>query len=127
MIEYTRICQRCNKQFNFLRQRKMSPTNPYPKYCPNCRAIILRKQPRGRFVDSGGYVKIFVNGKYLSEHRIIMEQILGRKLRPYENVHHKDGNRSNNNPDNLELWIAPSPFGIKATDLICPHCHKSYS
>ena len=36
-------------------------------------------------------------------HRVVMEAILGRKLRRSEVVHHKDGNILNNHPDNLEL------------------------
>lgn len=42
-----------------------------------------------------------VKGKRIDEHRFVMEQILGRKLESYEIVHHKDGNKLNNNPDNL--------------------------
>ena len=37
------------------------------------------------------------------QHRVIMEQIIGRKLRHDEHVHHKDGDMSNNQPSNLEL------------------------
>jgi hypothetical protein len=37
------------------------------------------------------------------EHRVIMEQILGRPLLKGEVVHHKDGNTQNNAPENLEL------------------------
>ncbi|MFN2597444.1 MAG: HNH endonuclease [Pyrinomonadaceae bacterium] len=36
-------------------------------------------------------------------HRIIMELLLGRRLKRGEHVHHKDGNRMNNSPDNLEV------------------------
>ena len=37
------------------------------------------------------------------EHILVMERHLGRRLRGDEVVHHKDGNRSNNAIDNLEL------------------------
>jgi ribonucleoside-triphosphate reductase len=44
------------------------------------------------------------NKKYT--HRIIMEAILGRELFPGEVVHHKDGNKLNNLPENLELFTS---------------------
>lgn len=51
-----------------------------------------------------GYIISRVDTKtYASQHRLVMEQMLGRKLRPEEVVHHKDRNRSNNSPDNLQL------------------------
>jgi hypothetical protein len=37
-------------------------------------------------------------------HRAVAEQKIGRKLRPGEIVHHKDGNKRNNSPDNLEIF-----------------------
>lgn len=37
------------------------------------------------------------------EHRLIMEDLLGRYLTPEEQVHHRDENPSNNDPDNLFL------------------------
>ena len=49
------------------------------------------------------YKAIKVNGKKIDEHRYIMEQYLGRKLEKDEVVHHKDGNKRNNNIENLEL------------------------
>jgi hypothetical protein len=47
-----------------------------------------------------------------------MEQVLGRPLLEFENVHHKDGNRANNHPDNLELWITGQPSGQRPRDLV---------
>ncbi|NNJ30458.1 HNH endonuclease [Lacrimispora defluvii] len=37
-------------------------------------------------------------------HRVVAEQKLGRKLKKNEVVHHIDGNRRNNNPDNLMVF-----------------------
>lgn len=47
-----------------------------------------------------------INGRYVAEHRYVMEQIIGRLLLPGEVVHHKDGNRLNNDPANLELFAS---------------------
>lgn len=52
---------------------------------------------------SSRYKALKVNGKKVDEHRYIMEQILGRKLRRDEVVHHKNGNRYDNRPENLEV------------------------
>ena len=41
------------------------------------------------------------DGTYKAEHRIVMEEKLGRKLDPHEIVHHLDENKSNNSPENL--------------------------
>ncbi len=43
------------------------------------------------------------NGKLIDQHRLIMQGMLCRELRPDEVVHHKDGDPTNNQPCNLEL------------------------
>lgn len=65
----------------------------------------------GRSVQRGGYIRIYnpnhphhnVNG-YVFDHRLVMERILGRHLKPGEVVHHIDGNPANNSPGNLRLF-----------------------
>jgi len=47
-----------------------------------------------------------------------MEQILGRLLLPNETPHHKNGNRQDNRPENLELWVKVQPAGQRVSDLI---------
>lgn len=50
-----------------------------------------------------GYYVYHHKGNLYFEHRILMELILGRKLRDGEIVHHKDHDKSNNHPHNLEI------------------------
>lgn len=73
-----------------------------------------------------GYINLKVGGKWVQEHRYIMESMLGRKLHPQETVHHKNGLRDDNRTDNLELWVGPPRFGRRAADVCCKNCGTSY-
>ena len=55
--------------------------------------IMIRK-PSHPDSWSNGYIKL---------HRLVMEKILGRRLKPDEIVHHIDFNKQNNSPENLQL------------------------
>jgi hypothetical protein len=47
-----------------------------------------------------------------------MEQMLGRRMRPFETVHHRNGLRADNRPENLELWASAHPPGARVEDLV---------
>ena len=62
--------------------------------------FLPRESPERR-VGPRGYVHVKVGGRWRYEHRVAAEQVLGRKLRPWEHVHHIDGRKDNNDPTNL--------------------------
>jgi len=64
----------------------------------------------GRVLDAAGYTLLFMPdhphavGSYILEHRYVMEQVLGRYLETdNEVVHHKNGDITDNRPENLEV------------------------
>lgn len=78
------------------------------KYCSHRCSADARKRP---YIVKKGYRKVLCPAHpradakgYVFEHVLVMEKELGRPILPTEPIHHKDHNRQNNHPDNLEVF-----------------------
>jgi len=70
------------------------------------------------FVKAPGHPRANPNSGRVREHILVMEKTLGRYLVPGEEVHHKNADRADNRPENLELWNRSQPAGARATDQV---------
>lgn len=85
------------------------------------RPMLVPKLVRGGgWTNEDGYRRIKRDGRDVAEHRVVMERMLGRSLEKFETVHHKNGIRADNRPENLELWVGwgSQPKGQRVEDLV---------
>lgn len=116
-------CLCCNKPF--LSTLNQSVSNTYrSKYCskscksgkPHPTAALDSFKKKARVHQDYCYVR--VDGKKLLEHRYVMSQHKGRELYLHENVHHLNGDRSDNRLSNLQLWSKYQPAGQRVEDKV---------
>lgn len=89
--DYTNIRVHCTDMNLMLNSKRMTPETREK----------LRQAHLGT-VEGRTYTKLY--GRH--EHRVVAEQILGRPLKPGEVVHHIDGNKRNNAPENLMVFAS---------------------
>ena len=104
----------------------------HPKRClPGHHANDIKGSSSGRWnggrrINGCGYVVVFdpqhemSNPQgYVLEHRKIVSDLIGRPLQRNEHVHHKNGDREDNSPENLELMLIGShPTGQRIEDIV---------
>lgn len=133
-IAFEKVCENCLEQFVTKKRRT--------KYCSveywgevhrgQQHGSILKGSERGSIYTHAGYVCIFIGPEHpmysmankgtgakreVKVHRLNYAEHIGRPLERWEQVHHIDGKRSNNEIGNLELRIGPHGSGATG-----PHC-----
>lgn len=70
-------------------------------------------------MNQHGYLTCCWRGKHRFIHRLVYEEYLGRPLQPWEQIHHRNGIRSDNRLENLELIHANKHFaGQRRADIV---------
>jgi HNH endonuclease len=82
----------------------------------------LTQRKTGRYIDANGYFRVWYweadQRVEIFEHRLVMQEHIGRVLSDHETVHHKDGDRKNNRISNLELKMGAHGRGQNIFDLL---------
>jgi hypothetical protein len=107
----TLTCPVCAKEFSTI--RSLVSKAKHPKTCGVvCRSASMSgaanpNYKRGYMESRSGYLMVMAgpkgNRRYRPAHRVVMEETLGRRLLVNEHVHHINGVKHDNRPENLEL------------------------
>lgn len=97
-------CGKCETVFTRIKNRH----NIIRKYVKGHTHLIGDKHHRFnnyRTLDCGGYHRIRINGEYVREHRYLYEQYFKCCLMHYTDIHHKNGDKTDNRKENLMALI----------------------
>lgn len=115
-------CGFCGKDFKAAPHRLINSSGGWKRSCGCLRAAISQG-----VIDKNNYrsiEKVGPNGGKIIvlEHRHIVENHIGKKLLPNQNIHHINGLRWDNRIENLEIWDTAQPSGQRPADKL----HHSY-
>jgi hypothetical protein len=123
-----RVCEGCGAAFK--PDRASRPARFCSKKCSTKAAAA--KRAKGFVMSPNGYRLLYrpdhpraTKAGYIMEHRLVMEEALGRPLLTSEVVHHRNGQRADNCPENLEVMLKRSHDALTKPPpkpIHCPHC-----
>lgn len=96
---FTGRCRSCGGA-----KRKLSPRPPgHQPRIENGYVVLARRDISPE--DMEYFMAMRTKKWNVSEHRLVMARLLGRPLEPYELVDHMNGNKQDNSPDNLRIYV----------------------
>jgi hypothetical protein len=81
--------------------------------------VLVVAPPNHPYAKNGGGKN---RSKYILEHRLVMEKVLGRYLLPNEDVNHLNGKKDDNRPENLRLVRHYAHY----EEMCCPKCNYKF-
>jgi hypothetical protein len=139
VLKIGRVCVNCNQSFSSAVSQIRADKKRGRKITGLCRECSMTvgnhlagyRKPRGTgTVNFNGYVELYepenpnsTSRGYVLEHRKVMSESIGRPLEPHETVHHINGIRDDNRPENLQLRQGNHGKGVTMRCADCGSCN----